>query len=912
MSTGARRLLARQGRAHAGALAVVAAVVLVTSFLACSVPRVLSHVYDQGLRDTLVAAGPTGRDLTATASGYLPLSEDDDPLAAYDRATQALLADTDPSLADRVSGTTYSVTSELLTATVDLGGQARQDPATRLSLRAADDWQDHVDIVEGARPSGEIPPECVGPPDAPVDPRACVIEVALSADAAPEMQIAVGDIVPLEQGLPFGGGPVLTRVVALFEPVDAEADYWSRAGRALFPYQFISDDTGLNNEGIAFVAPRAYPFVQGQVIGISSSQVMIQLFTEPATFSSDDVHPVQRALDRLPASRLASADAPVITLQLRSQLDSVLEDYVAQRATADAVMSVALAGLLAVALAVLAMAARLVTERRRVTVRLAVARGASARQLAGWQAIEGLAVAAPAAVAGSVLTAVVVGGRGGRATVAVPLLLVLATAVLVPALGRAGSRGAGRRDLWRRWAGPGRLVLELSVVGVAVAAVLTLRRRGLTTSAVELGTDPLLVSVPVLLAVSVGIVVLRVFPIPLRSVGSLVARRGDAVPFLGLARSGRDVAGGTAPVIVLLLGLTMAVFTSVISATLARGGVEASWQSVGADLRLASAGYPDEAIEAAREVDGVAAVAPAAISYDGEFERRDVTVVATDIGAYRDVQRANPVGPPLPASLDGADALPAVVSSSLAPDGGPLTITLRDTELVLDVAATAPTLPGIPADADWVLVPLDRLREATGFGHDAETAYVALDPGTPTDPASLDRLTEDLTAALPGTAAVTTRAAEAREVADSGLVTGVRGLFAAGVVTGAAYATLAVVLTLVVTARQRDVVLSQLRTLGLSGRQARALVALEILPLAGAALVSGLLLGLATPWLLAPAIDLRPFTGSEVATPLTVDALSVTALAAGFAVVVGVAVLLVTAANRRRVLGSVLRVGEDA
>ena len=89
-------------------------------------------------------------------------------------------------------------------------------------------------------------------------------------------------------------------------------------------------------------------------------------------------------------------------------------------------------------------------------------------------------------------------------------------------------------------------------------------------------------------------------------------------------------------------------------------------------------------------------------------------------------------------------------------------------------------------------------------------------------------------------------------------------------------------------------------------------MALKIVPLAVAALGTGLALGLATPWLLAPAIDLRPFTGSDLASPLTVDALSVASLAAGFVAVVGVAVLLVTAANRRRVLGSVLRVGEDA
>lgn len=911
MSAGARRLLLRQGRAHAGALAVVAGVVVLTAFLACAVPRALSHVYDEGLADSLAAAGPTGRELFATATGDAS-GTGTEPLSRYVAAVNGLMIRTDPVLTDKVRHTTYNLTSDLLTGLdgTGAGAEALDDPQVRLQLRTADDWREHVRVVEGVLPEGALAPGCN--PETAVDAAAdaCLVDMALSVRAASEMGLDVGQVVALDQG---SIGPVLgVRLAATFEPVDARADYWSRDLRALVPHVIFQFNSPPVYEGVAFVSPHAWTFVEQRLF--TPTRVELRLLTDPAAFAATEVEAVQDALRRLPTYVIPpTGQTGAISLRLRSALDEVIEAHVARQATADAVMSVALAGLLAVALAVLALAARLVTERRRVTVKLAVARGASARQVAGWQALEGLAVAAPAAVTGSVLAAVLVGGRGGQEAVAVPVLLVVATAVLVPALGRGRSPGAGRSDLWRRLAGPGRLVVELSVAALAVAGVLTLRRRGLTTSADELGTDPLLASVPVLLAVAVGIVVLRAFPIPLRSLGTLVARRAGAVPFLGLARSGREVAGGAAPVIVLLLGLTMAVFTSVISSTLVRGGVDASWQNVGADVRMAGTSYSQDAVTAARAVDGVAAVAPAAVSYDAQYGRRDVAVVATEVDAYRDVQRANPVAPPLPASLGrSSGGLPAVASSSLAAEGDQLVITVLDKEVTLDVVATAPTLPGVQAGSDWVLVPLDGYRDASSTGQDTETAYVSLEPWVGDDPSSLQRVTENLRAALPSTVAVTTRATEAQEVAESGLVSGVRNMFAAGVATGAAYATLAVILTLVVTSRQRDVVLSQLRTLGLSGHQARSLVALEIVPLAVAALGTGLALGLATPWLLAPAIDLRPFTGSDVASPLTVDALSVASLAAGFVAVVGVAVLLVTAANRRRVLGSVLRVGEDA
>ena len=98
-------------------------------------------------------------------------------------------------------------------------------------------------------------------------------------------------------------------------------------------------------------------------------------------------------------------------------------------------------------------------------------------------------------------------------TVLVTLALPLAT-LAVPA------GGAGRRDLIRVRPSARRLTVEVSLLLLAGLAAVLLRRRGLTLGEV----DPLLVSVPVLLAVAAAVLALRAYPWPLLLVSRLAAR----------------------------------------------------------------------------------------------------------------------------------------------------------------------------------------------------------------------------------------------------------------------------------------------------------------------------------------------------------------------------------------------------
>ncbi|MEU8191735.1 FtsX-like permease family protein, partial [Micromonospora carbonacea] len=135
--------------------------------------------------------------------------------------------------------------------------------------------------------------------------------------------------------------------------------------------------------------------------------------------------------------------------------------------------------------------------------------------------------------------------------------------------------------------------------------------------------------------------------------------------------------------------------------------------------------------------------------------------------------------------------------------------------------------------------------------------------------------------------------------------------FAAGAAGGAAFGLLAVAFAVLAGARTRAQALSRLRTLGLSRRQWRGLLLVELTPLVAAALLTGALTGALLPLLLTPALGLAAFTGGEPVRVAFSPGLVGAVLAAG-AVALALAVTVETVHNRRMRLGEVLRLGEGS
>ena len=132
--------------------------------------------------------------------------------------------------------------------------------------------------------------------------------------------------------------------------------------------------------------------------------------------------------------------------------------------------------------------------------------------------------------------------------------------------------------------------------------------------------------------------------------------------------------------------------------------------------------------------------------------------------------------------------------------------------------------------------------------------------------------------------------------------------FTIGAAGGVAMALLAVGFAVLAGARARGRVLSRLRTMGLSRRQGRLLLLLEITPVITIAVLTGGVVGVALPHLIAPALNLASFTdGYDGGLRLdpTVLGGSLGLLIAGLAT----ALLVETVFNRRLRLGEVLRLG---
>jgi putative ABC transport system permease protein len=141
------------------------------------------------------------------------------------------------------------------------------------------------------------------------------------------------------------------------------------------------------------------------------------------------------------------------------------------------------------------------------------------------------------------------------------------------------------------------------------------------------------------------------------------------------------------------------------------------------------------------------------------------------------------------------------------------------------------------------------------------------------------------------------------------LDTGTLDVFRAGIVVAGAYATVALALAPVLSARPRLRDLAYLRALGLSRRDALGLAAYELVPPVALALALGIVLGVVLGYLVEPGLDLAALAAGEraalrpaVAAPLL--------FVAGLVLVTAAVTVMTGAAAARVNLSRVLRMGE--
>ena len=255
---------------------------------------------------------------------------------------------------------------------------------------------------------------------------------------------------------------------------------------------------------------------------------------------------------------------------VRTGLTRILERYETDRRAAATVLAIGGISLLAVALTVLGVLGALAAERRAESITLLRSRGSSLPQTLATQGVEGLLVGLPAAALGFALATLAV----GRPPSLLPALLALAVALAAGGLLAGLALGPARRTLTARGRddapaqrqSPVRLAVEALVIVASLAGAYLIRRRGLSP---EDGVDPFLAAVPILVGVAVGLLAVRLYPLPLRGLARSLASRRDLVPTLGVRRLARQPSLAAAPFVVVLLAASAAAFTATLAASLA-------------------------------------------------------------------------------------------------------------------------------------------------------------------------------------------------------------------------------------------------------------------------------------------------------------------------------------------------------
>jgi putative ABC transport system permease protein len=244
---------------------------------------------------------------------------------------------------------------------------------------------------------------------------------------------------------------------------------------------------------------------------------------------------------------------------------------------------------------------------------------------------------------------------------------------------------------------------------------------------------------------------------------------------------------------------------------------------------------------------------------------------------------SRPVPPGIVSS--GQTAFPAVATAAAAQliGTGPATISLgQDSTVTIQLTGQVGGVPGVAAGA-VVLVPSQALRPAP------LSPNLLLVSGPGLDAA---RLTAAVHRLLPG-AAVTLRATALTALTSAPVLQAARAALTQAAAAAAGFGVLVLLLSLLLTARTRDMTLARLATMGLRRWQAQLVLAAEALPPVVAAAAGGV----ACAWLLAPLIgpslNLAAFSGTPAAIAVTPAA----APLAGAAAALVLAALLVLAAE---------------
>ncbi|MFI5261333.1 MAG: hypothetical protein ACHQZR_02110 [Candidatus Limnocylindrales bacterium] len=884
-----RRL--RQDRAAAVGYVLLT---LVTAVVFATAPRLLTQVSQQGLQAELAAVPPTQRDVRVTQITR-PETMAGLTIDGVMGEGQALEQQLPPALQATIGGTTYVVSTPLWHPT------AGTPIESVISLRIQQDVEAHLRLVAGAWPSGATTRATDRHKGAPPGAMITTFPVAMAADAAAALQVGVGDTIALspESTDPLADGRLLdaaVTVVGLYAPLDPADPYW-HDDADVQGFTLRVQGTGFRAQEhpqvdtTVLLSPAAYPALGdgtenaelGTIEGILPLEYEWRYVVDPARVRATSLDGLVAALRRagtlfpttIPPTHLTAAGDPATAMQ--TGLLALVAGHLARWTVVRAVMLVAAIGAGTVALACLALVAVLASQRRRRSLLLARGRGASRAQIAGAIVFECLVLTVPPVVLAVLVARLLVpstapGHLTGLAAAGVGFVAAGTYALAVASSAFGPFRAGQTRDRPGR-ATPRRVVLEALVVLAAIGGVVLLRQRGILGGSSTLTAptvDPLLAAAPALVGLAVGLLAVRLYPLPMRLAAGLAARRRDAVPVLALRRVTRG-GGGAAILLILLASTASAVFASATLVHVDASADAVAWQQVGAPVQLS---VPTGGLVPAadlRQLPGVTASADGfrAPVTTGTGSIR--TLIALDTARYEAIVRGTPIDPSLPADMLAPvvlQPLPVIVSPSTVKEshqfqvGDVFPVTVAGARVDLRVVQIRPTFPSIPVGNGFVVISQPQLAALAPPNMPSRTfSFLQVAPSA----------IDGLTAAVVAMHAVVTVQVQAQVAASLRASPPVAAVATGVAITAAialAYAALAVAAALALAGAGRAVEMAHLRVFGLTGRQGVELLVLEYGPALVVAFLGGAILGLGLFALLRDGLGLTTLIGSAVEVPL--------------------------------------------
>lgn len=878
-------------RAAPGAALALTLLVALTACLAAAFPRAVDRYEDAGLRrllDDATAQKTTVQVYTPQPGVELPQEQREQALrGSVLRAGYAQVLDSvERPLAADPAQSSYGVRTANPSAALDGWLPQPTGLPAHMSLIAQNGLADHARLRSGRLP------RVTGT----VTAATAEVEAAVTAETAKTLRIKVGSVIHLPG---VERGPLSVRVTGILDPREPGGAYWTTMPVLRKPslIQLATQGGGSDKYwlGALLLPPDAAPAMLGTP---GRPERYWQLAPDTSTLAAHEVPRLTSAIATLETGpglgRIRQRIDPLT--DATTDLDDVVKSFTQLRSGIGPLVAIAAFGTGTVAAVVLLMAGGLAVDRRRAELALLRARGGSQRGVSGRLLAETAVAAVPAGALGlgAALLAVPEGRRSyAVAAAAAVTLLACATLPVRAALAHRAVRLQGaREDLTSVRPSRRRTVAELTLLVLASAAVAALRRQGASG-------DQLVALAPVLVGVIAALVLVRLYPLPLRRLARPAGRLRGAVTHLSLARAGRTSTSAVLPLLALLTALTTAAFGGSVLAGVHAARDHAALLTTGADARVeATHALPSTLPEQLRRSPGVRDVTPVSIAYRAHAgegsgtEQETVAVVGVEPGAYGSLARevglggfsGTELGSRGSSGSAGEAPLPALASPTLADRYGtrPFQVRLEDgghvTVRITVVRERTPAVFGM----DFLVV------DRAGLGARPARPTALLVTGDHLDGGALRK-------AAGAGVDVRLRAEEEARYVDSPLQSGAERIYTAAVAAGAGYAVLALLLSLVRAAPERAALLARLRTMGLTRAQGRRLLVLEALPQALLAAAGGALTGWATIRLLSPGIDLTAIALATRSSPsghaqlrtdpasLLLPSLTVLALATGIA-----------------------------